>query len=45
MSGYKPVAIDDVILHPEIVGSVPDQLVELFESPVIEQQLNALACA
>ena len=43
MSGDETVAGNLVRLHREIAAAVSDQLVELFESPVVEQKLYPLA--
>jgi hypothetical protein len=43
MPGHDPVARDDLVFHPEITAPVRDQLVEFFEGPRIEEQVDALA--
>ena len=42
VSGYETIAVDDLAVHSEIAASMPDQLVEFFEGPLVEQQIDAL---
>src|SRR5579863_2063592 len=43
MPGDEAVAVDFLFSHAEIVRAVGDQLVGLFESALVEQELDALA--
>ena len=39
----KAIAIDHVVLHAEVLASVPDQLVQFFKRSFIEQEIDPLA--
>jgi selenocysteine-specific elongation factor len=41
--GDEAVAIDHVVLHAEVLASVPDQLVQFFKRSFIEQEIDPLA--
>ena len=43
VAGDESVAVDHLLLHAEIGGAVPDQLVGFFERAFVEQQIDALA--
>ena len=43
MAGDDTVARDDLVGHPEVEAAMCDELVDLFESVGVEQQVDALA--
>jgi len=43
VTGDESVAVDDLVLHTEVVRAVADQLAGFCESVFVEQQVDALA--
>ncbi len=43
VAGDEAVAVDDLLIHSEIGGAMPHQLVHLFECACVQQQIDALA--
>jgi hypothetical protein len=42
VAGDETVAVNDLLIHSEVGGAMPDQFVHLFESVRIQQQIDAL---
>ena len=43
MPGDDAVAGHDLVLHAEVAAAMGDQLVDFFERPGVEEQIDALA--
>ena len=43
VAGDEAVAVDDLLIHAEVGGAVPHQLVHFLEGAFVEQQIDALA--
>lgn len=43
VAGDEAVAVDDLFVHAEVAAVVADELVEFFEGPFVEEEMDALA--